>query len=141
MVRKQTQCRNDYSCAIKQIERSQKVMQSIIEDETIDYIREKAMKYKLLMKNRAQSNDNNFQNNVAINQLKISYNKYKQYNSHALKKKKAEAFIGECVNNCNSTMHKKCSLESEPNEKQNVNEANNTVPQDRVLPDVIGTDT
>ena len=91
-------------------------MQSIIEDEAIDFIREKAMKYKLLKKNRVQSNDVNFQPNVTINQLKISFNKYKQYKRQALKKKKAEAFKAECVSDGNSIMHKKCALESEPNE-------------------------
>ena len=52
-----------------------------------------------------------------------------------MKKKKAEAFLAECVNDDDSIMYKKCALESEANEKQNVNEANSTVPQDRVLPD------
>ena len=58
-------------------------MQSVIEDEAINFIRKKAMKYKLLMKNRVQSNDVNIQPNVIINELKISYNKYRQYTLQA----------------------------------------------------------
>ena len=50
MVRMQSQLRNDYARAIQQIGRSQKTIQSIIADVTIDVIRTKALKYRVIQK-------------------------------------------------------------------------------------------
>ena len=86
MVRKETQIKNKYARAMQQIERSEKIMQSIIAEEAIDSIKAKALKYRMLQKKSKKVvvslSDNE------IDELNRYYNKYKQYTRQELKKKK-----------------------------------------------------
>ena len=101
MVRKQTQIKSKYTRAMQQIKRSAKIMQSIIAEEAIDSIKAKALKYRMLQKQSKKAEVS--LSDHEIDELKRYYNKYKQYTSQELKKKKANDIISNCTHACESS--------------------------------------